>query len=258
MTGGPSVAIVTGGGTGIGAATAERLAARGYRVAVVGRREGLLRATAARIDDAGARSLMIVADLAEPGAPAATIANVVDAWGRVDVLVNNAAVIETHPLVEMPMDVFDRHFAVNVRAPYFLVQAAVPYLRVTENPCVIHVSSSAASGAALTQSVYGASKCALEYLTRSMALELSEYGIRVNCVAPGPVDTPIHSTWAGDEAAIVLARMAEGLAVPRPGTADEIAAWIVALVEPDASWVTGVVLPVDGGAVLGPRSAPGR
>jgi NAD(P)-dependent dehydrogenase (short-subunit alcohol dehydrogenase family) len=258
VTGGPSVAIVTGGGTGIGAATADRLAAKGYRVAVVGRREGPLRATEARIGDAGGRSLVIVADLAEPDAPAATIASVVDAWGRVDVLVNNAAVIETRPLLEMPIDVFDRHFAVNVRAPYFLVQAAVPYLRRADNACVVHVSSSAASGAGLTHSVYGASKYALEYLTRSMAMELSELGIRVNCVAPGPVDTPIHETWAGDEAPIVLARMAEGLAVPRPGTADEVAAWIVALVEPDASWMTGVVLHVDGGAVLGQRSLPGR
>jgi NAD(P)-dependent dehydrogenase (short-subunit alcohol dehydrogenase family) len=258
MADGSRVSIVTGGGTGIGAATAVRFAARGYRVAIVGRREGPLNDTATRIADAGGIALVVVADLADQAAPAAVVGRVAEAWGRVDVLVNNAAVIETRPLLEMPVDVFDRHFAVNVRAPYFLVQAAVPYLRASDNGCVVHVSSSATSGAALTQSVYGASKYALEYLTRSMAVELSELAIRVNCVAPGPVDTPIHHTWAGDHARAVLAGMSARLAVPRPGTPDEIAAWIVALVEPDASWVTGVVLHVDGGAALGSRSRPGE
>jgi len=94
------------------------------------------------------------------------------------------------------------------------------------------------------------SKCALEYQTRSLAAELAPLGIRVNAIAPGPVDTPIHLSWAGDDVAGAYERMRKELPLGRMGTADELADWIVWLASPSASWVTGTVIPVDGGQVL--------
>jgi NAD(P)-dependent dehydrogenase (short-subunit alcohol dehydrogenase family) len=98
--------------------------------------------------------------------------------------------------------------------------------------------------------MYGSSKAALEYLTRSLAAELAPVGIRVNCIAPGPVDTPIHLTWAGDDVKGAYERMKKEVPLGRMGTADELAAWITWLASPEAAWVTGVVIAVDGGQVL--------
>jgi NAD(P)-dependent dehydrogenase (short-subunit alcohol dehydrogenase family) len=98
--------------------------------------------------------------------------------------------------------------------------------------------------------MYGTSKAALEYQTRSLAAELAPMGICVNAIAPGPVDTPIHLTWAGDDVAGAYERMTKELPLGRMGTADELARWIVWLAGPAARWVTGAVIPVDGGQTL--------
>jgi meso-butanediol dehydrogenase / (S,S)-butanediol dehydrogenase / diacetyl reductase len=244
------VAIVTGGGTGIGAATARHLATAEYAVAVVGRRNGELERTVDEIRAAGGVATAVAADLADPSAPAAVVDAVVSLWGRVDVLVNSAATIRTGPLEEMTQELFDRHVAVNVRAPYFLVQAALPYLRRSDAASVINISSSSGSLCIPGQSLYGMTKAALEYHTRSLAAELAQDGIRVNCVAPGPVDTPIHLTWAGDDVAGAYRRMSAELPIARMGTADELGYWIASLARPEASWITGNVWHVDGGQVL--------
>jgi meso-butanediol dehydrogenase/(S,S)-butanediol dehydrogenase/diacetyl reductase len=244
------VALVTGGGTGIGAAAARKFAMNGTTVAVVGRRGTLLDETVRAIQEQGGRALAIPADLADPRSPRAIIDKVGTAFGRLDILVNNAATIKHLPIEEATLELFDEHMSVNVRAPFLLIQAALPYLKKSDSGVVVNISSSSGSLAIPGQSMYGTSKAALEYLTKSLAAELAPYRIRVNCIAPGPVDTPIHLTWAGDDVAGAYERMKNELPLKRMGTADELAAWIVWLASQDASWVTGVIIPVDGGQVL--------
>jgi len=244
------VAIVTGGGTGIGAATARELGRRGTAVAVVGRRPAELERTVGEVRDAGGAAIAIPADMVETAAPRAIVDAVVGTWGRIDVVVNNAATITTGPFEEMTPEIFDRHVAVNVRGPYFLVQAALPWLRRSDAASVVYVSSSSGSLFIPGQSIYGMTKAAIEYHTGSLAAELAPLGIRVNCVAPGPVDTPIHLSWAGDDVAGAYRRMSAELPLSRMGTAEELGYWIGALVAPEASWITGNVWHVDGGQVL--------
>lgn len=244
------VALITGGGTGIGAAAARRFAAQGTAVAVVGRRPDPLEETVQAARALGAEAIAIPADLSDPKAPVQIVERIAQTWERLDILVNNAAAIKHLPIDEAPLELFDEHMAVNVRAPYFLIQAALPYLRRSDVAAVINITSSSGSLAIPGQSMYGTSKAALEYLTRSLAAELAPWGIRVNAIAPGPVDTPIHRTWAGDDLEGAYERMRREVPLERMGTADELAAWIVWLASPEASWVTGAIIHVDGGQTL--------
>jgi NAD(P)-dependent dehydrogenase (short-subunit alcohol dehydrogenase family) len=245
------VAIVTGGGSGIGAATARLLAAHGLTVALVGRRRESLDAVRAELEATGGRAVAVPADLAARGAPRAIVDAVLAQTGRLDVLVNNAASFKLHVLEEVTLDEFDDHVAVNVRAAYFLAQAALPSLRASPAAVIVNVSSAAAAMYRRRQTLYGLTKAALEHMTKNLAAELAPDRIRVACVRPGPVATELHTSTVADP----QARLAElGRLVPlgRVGEPEDIARWIWYLVDRDAEWVTGTVLAIDGGRVLGP------
>ena len=248
------VAIVTGGGSGIGAAAAAALSAHGLDVAVVGRRTEPLEQVVASLPG---RAVAVGADVGDPRAPEAIVERVLGELGRIDVLVNNAAVIRTGPLTDVTRASFDAHYAVNVAGPLFLVAAALPALREGDGASVINVSSSVGSIVKPGNMLYGSTKAALEYLTRAWAHELAPDGVRVNCIAPGPVDTPIHATYSDDLEA-TYADLGRRIPLGRIGDPQDIAAWVRFLASPETAWTTGNVIHVDGGQVLGlPESAGG-
>jgi len=242
------VAIVTGAGTGIGAAAAKRLAVNGWNVVLVGRRAALLEQVAAEIEKKGGRVLAVPADLAEAAAAGQVVQRTASAFGAIDALVNNAAVIKVLPLADYTAEILDQHWAVNIRAPFLLIQAALPHLKA-RGGAVVNISSSSGTILRPGQSVYGMTKHALEYLSRSLAGELAPHRIRINALALGPVDTPIHQTWATDLKA-AYEWLAGQVPLGRIATAEEIARWIEILVSPESSWMTGAVIPLDGGQVL--------
>jgi len=241
--------IVTGAGSGIGAATARLLAGAGANVVLVGRRAELLHEVEDSIKAGSGQAICVPADLAEPGSSRTVTEACLGRFARIDGLVNNAAVVRHMPLGEWTVAGFDEHVAVNVRAPFFLIQAALPALLDSPLRSIVNISSSSGILQRTGQSVYGMTKCALGYLTQTLAGELASSGVRVNCIAPGPVDTPIHATWADDlEEAY---RWLEGqVPLGRIGAPEEIARWISILLSPVASFMTGAVIPLDGGQVI--------
>jgi len=244
-----AVVIVTGAGSGIGAATARRLGALGSPVVLVGRREDPLREVAAEVTAAGGQALCVPADLADAASPARIVDSCLSRFGRLDGLVNNAAMVRHMPIAEWDTGCFDEHVATNIRAPFFLIQAALPALRESPVRSVVNISSSSGTLRRVGQSVYGMTKSALDYLTQTLAGELAPLGVRVNGLAPGPIDTPIHATWADD---LEEAYRWLGSQVPlgRIGAPDEVALWITLLLSPAAAFMTGAVIPLDGGQVI--------
>ena len=201
--------------------------------------------------------MSISADVGDPESPQRIVDETLAAFRRLDVVVNNAAIIDDGPLESFTRERFDAHYAVNVAGPFFLAQAALPSLRASPDAAIVNISSSVGSMVKPGTMLYGSTKAALEYLTRAWAYELGADGIRVNCIAPGPVDTPIHATYSDDLDA-TYADLARRVPLGKMGHVDDIAAWVRFLVSPESAWTTGNVIHADGGQVLGlPPSAGG-
>jgi 7-alpha-hydroxysteroid dehydrogenase len=242
---------VTGASSGIGRGVALRLAHEGYDVVVAGRDERRLEAVAGEIRGVGRRAVAAVGDLADPDAIRLVASSVEILGGALDTVVNSAAVIRTEPFEDVSITEFDRHWNVNLRAPYLLTQACLPMLRRSDNASVVNISSASAHLVRRGQSLYGTTKAALEHLTRILAAELAP-AIRVNAIAPGPVDTPIHATWAAD---VDQARawLVDQVPMGRIGAVEDVVQWVVWLSDRRAAWTTGAVIRVDGGQALDPR-----
>lgn len=244
------VAIVTGGGTGFGAAAARMLAECGMAVALVGRREEHLAKVAHEIEEQGGKALIVAADLARPQAPGEVVERVLSHFGRIDVLINNAAGLVARPFDRFTIAEFDELMATNVRSVFFLIQSALPALRRSPAPAIVNLSSSVGSWVKLENALYSLTKAAIEHLTRCLAAELAKDNIRVNAIAPGPSATEILETL-GDDIGKAHKELEDTVPLGRMGQPEELAWWIVQLVDPHASWVTGAVIPVDGGQTLG-------
>ncbi len=248
MAGEPTrVVVVTGAGSGIGRAVALALAAAGTGLTLVGRRKEPLETTAERCVERGAQALILAEDIGDLAAAERIVAATTERYGRIDAVVNNAGTASLGPLAAIGPEETAAMFAVNVMGPLMLIRAAAAELARVRG-AVVNVTSGAGLNSAPRGVAYGASKAALTHATRSLARELGP-DVRVNAVLPGTCRTEIWDrTGLSPEA--VEARLAElGHMVPagRVGEPEEVARWVVLLLEPASSWVTGAILPVDGG-----------
>ncbi|MFI9561599.1 SDR family NAD(P)-dependent oxidoreductase [Nonomuraea endophytica] len=239
--------IVTGAGSGIGRATALAFARVGAHVLAVGRRAAALGETAAQ----NPRIAVLPADITADGSPQAVIDAAVDRWGRLDVLVNNAGATTVMPLADTDAQRVSDLFALNVTAPSLLASAALAHLRATRG-AIVNVSSTYGHRPLPGAAHYAASKAALEQLTRTWALELAADGIRVNALAPGPTESQALTAAGLPDAAVEQIKQDEIARIPlgRRGDPEEVAAWIVHLADPAATWITGQILTIDGGLEL--------
>lgn len=247
------VAIVTGASRGIGMACAKALAKAGFRIFLIaeGTEDELTAVTTACIDEhpQGASSQFAIFDLEDPQSAAEIAAAARAAFGRVDVLVNNAGIRIRRPFGEFSPDDFDRMFAVNLRAAVLLSQAVLPIMRQAGGGRIIHMASQLGIVADPGSALYGMTKAALIHLTRVMALELAAENILVNAVSPGPIATEYYLQRLEREPDLLAQRLA---AVPanRLGTPEEIADAVTFLATTKAAYIQGHNLVVDGGYVV--------
>ncbi|WP_262700704.1 MULTISPECIES: SDR family NAD(P)-dependent oxidoreductase [Streptomyces] len=240
-------AIVTGAGRGIGRSIAQRLAADGAEVLVVGRTLEALTATVDVIEAAGGKAWAMAGDISATADVAGIVAEALDRWGHIDILVNNAAVFDEPPFLDVDAETFRRTFAINVTGTFLMSQAVARGMVACRSGAIVHISSVDALGADGPVTAYTATKAAVVSMARTMAMELSPHGVRINCVAPGFVNTDmVHKTSTPE----VLRHMLHDFTrVPlrRLVEPEEIAATVSFLVSDEASAITGSNLVVDGG-----------
>jgi NAD(P)-dependent dehydrogenase (short-subunit alcohol dehydrogenase family) len=238
------IALVTGGSSGLGFATAKRFAEEGATVYITGRRQAELDKAAAAIGD---RAIAVRGDVQRVEDTDRLIEKIRSEQGRLDVLVVNSGTVDPQPVANATEENFDKTFGVNVRGLYFTVNRALPLLG--KGASVILISSIAADKGIPGYGTYSASKAAVRSLVRTWTAELIGSGIRVNAISPGPFDTPIMDLQADTPEArqAVRATWAAGVPMKRLGRPDELASAALFLASDDSSYITGIDLIVDGG-----------
>jgi NAD(P)-dependent dehydrogenase (short-subunit alcohol dehydrogenase family) len=240
-------AIVTGAGRGIGESIALTLAREGAEVMVIGRSVEPLKSTVSAIEAQGGRAFAVPADISSPDDVAAAVGEAKARWNRIDILVNNAAIFDEPPFFELDVDTFRTTFDINVTGTFLISQQVARHMAEVGKGSIIHISSIDALGADGPFTAYTATKAAVVSLARTMTMELAPLGIRVNCVAPGFVNTDmVHKTSTPN----VLDHMLRDFTrVPmrRLVEPEEIATAVAFLASDEASAITGTNLVVDGG-----------
>ena len=242
-------AIVTGGARGIGAGVSRRLAADGFAVAVLDREEAGAKAVAESIVANGGRAIGIAADVADAESVSAAVGRVVAELGEPTVLVNNAGVTRDNLLFRLTEDDWDTVMAVNLRGPFLMCRAVQKYMTAAKWGRIVNISSISALGNR-GQANYAASKAGIQGFTKTLALELGKFGVTVNAIGPGFVDTEMTRGIAertGIPFEEIAAAYAKDIPVGRVGKPEDIAAVVAFFSRDDASWVSGQVIYVAGG-----------
>ncbi len=237
------VALITGAGRGIGLATARRFLAEGWKVALLDVEGELVKQAVDGLtqpDD----TLALVCDVSDATSVAAAFAGVQERFGRLDALVNNAGIAVFKPVLETTDEEWNRVLAVNLTGPFLCIKAAVPLMREVGSGAIVNITSISGLRASTLRIAYGTSKAGLAHLTKQMAVELAGLGIRVNAVAPGPVDTAMAKAVHSPE---IRADYHDAIPLNRYGLEEELAEAIFFLCSARASYITGQVLAVDGG-----------
>lgn len=238
-----TTALITGGTSGIGRAVANKLARLGVHALVVGRNAERGEKTIAEIRAAGGRADFIASDLVDAASVRQVARKAVELGdGHVDILINNAGIFPFGPTHEMNEESFDRVYALNVKAPYFLVAELAPLMAKRGKGAIVNLSTMVSDYGMSGMSLYGSSKAAINLLTKAWAAEYGPSGVRINAVSPGPTRT--EGTAVMGEG---LERLAAEAPAGRPAEADEIAEAIVFLATDRASFIQGAKLAVDGG-----------
>jgi 3-oxoacyl-[acyl-carrier protein] reductase len=240
------VAIVTGCGRGIGKAIALRFAAEGADIGALDIDAASAGATAEEVRRLGRRAIAICADVSDPAAISNAIDKVAEELGRIDVLVNNAGIEKRAPFLEITPQDWRRQLDVNLSGTFYGCQAAARQMAVRGYGRIVNLSSVARVIGPIDLAAYGAAKAGIIGLTRAAALDLADFGITVNAIAPGPIETELMlGAWTAE----ALRERPQHGAIARFGTVDEIAHAALFLASPEAGFITGVTLSVDGGAV---------
>ncbi|HEX4515598.1 MAG TPA: SDR family oxidoreductase [Polyangiaceae bacterium] len=241
------VVLVTGANSGIGESAAVAYQAAGAKVFGLARRTAAVEAARRKYPQIH----WLLADVAKESDVNAAVDALLKEAGRLDVLVNNAGIGTFTPLADSTADVVRAQFEVNVYGPTFVTRAALPALKASKGS-VINVGSAAGHKTMPNGAHYAATKAALESLTKSWAMELAPFGIRVNLIAPGPTDTAVFGKLGVPAEAIdaVKAQFVKMVPLGRIASPEEIARWILQLTDPSVTWVTGQILSIDGGMSL--------
>jgi NAD(P)-dependent dehydrogenase (short-subunit alcohol dehydrogenase family) len=249
-----AVVVITGGARGIGAATARLAVDNGCRVVIADIDKASADATLAELHAAGGEAVFVSCDLSDPSAIERLVAETVETFGGIDVIVNNAGVAEAMltdklKIDELPLEVWDKVFDINVKAPYLLTRYAYPHLKVSPRASVVNIGSVGSVSAFPNTIAYGASKGAVALLTKNLALELSDDAIRVNAVCPAVTETQMTVDYleASGDAETARRNMAATHLVGRLGVPEDIANVVLFLASPVSAFVNGVVWLADGG-----------
>ncbi len=245
------VALVSGGGSGIGRSTCELFAERGGAVMVADVNEPAARATAETIRRKGQPAAACRCDVADWEQVQATVERTRHELGRLDVLINCAGILRVHSIEETPQAEWDEVLKINLMGAFLLTKAVMPVFRQQGGGSIVHIASRMALRVKEEHAAYAASKAGVMQLTRMAALEGGPHGIRANCVCPGFIDTPM-TRLAGpkEDVDAQFAGWAKVCPLGRAGRPEDIARAMLFLASDDAAFVTGVALPVDGGRTI--------
>ena len=241
------VAIVTAGGSGIGAASAVRFAQEGAAVIVADLSGKRAEAVTAQINAAGGKATMIKMDVADPDGIRATIRLALDTYGRLDVMFNNAGLGELARLEDTSLEGWNRTLAVTLTGTFLGMKYCLPIMREQAKGAIVNTASVSGLGGDYGMSAYNAAKAGVINLSRSAAIENAQYNIRVNCVCPGAINTRAAQLLGGDRADEFRRLQGEAHPLGRMGEPEEIANTVLFLASDEASFITGQALAVDGG-----------